>query len=115
MEHDDDIRRTRLFDLAADQRVQVQCQCGSIVEFPAGLFPKRYRTPSDTLIYDLQFKLKCKHCSRRTGFEISILTRRTIGVSSHLPPHRVVVPFPDDAQREKTATRLTLVKPEPED
>jgi hypothetical protein len=115
MEHDGDIRRTRLFDLTPDERVQVQCQCGSIVEFPARLFPVRYRTPSDTLVYDLQFKLKCRHCSRRSGFEISIMSRRTMGSSSDLPPYRVVVPFPDDVQREKTARRLTLVKPEPDD
>jgi hypothetical protein len=31
-----------------------------------------HRLPSDTLIYDLQFRLKCRHCKGRRGnFEIA--------------------------------------------
>ena len=55
MQRDDDIRRTCLFDLAEHERVHVRCLCGASVVFHPGAFPKKYRTPSDTLLYDLQF------------------------------------------------------------
>ncbi len=100
MERDDDIRRTRLYDLADHERIHVQCQCGFIAEFHPTLFPKRYRTPSDTLVYDLQFKLKCSHCGRKAGFEIAIMSRRMVGSSSNQAPYRTVVPFPDEFVRQ---------------
>jgi hypothetical protein len=112
MDHED-IRRTRLFDLADDERVHVRCQCGMSVEFHPGVFPKRYHTPSDTLIYDLRYRLKCSHCARKTGHEISIMARRFVGNSSALPPLRVVVPFPEAFKRQQEASkRLRLVTPE---
>jgi hypothetical protein len=66
---------------------------GASVVFHPGAFPKTYRTPSDTLLYDLQFRLRCKHCNRNHGFEIAIGSTRTVGSSSHLQPERIVVPL----------------------
>ena len=35
-----------------------------------------HRVPSDTLIYDLQFRLRYKHCNARRGFKITIRDTR---------------------------------------
>ncbi len=99
MERDDDIGRTRLYDLADHERIHVQCQCGFIVEFHPAMFPKQYRTPSDTLVYNLQFKLKCSHCGRKAGFEIAIMSRRMVDSSSNFVPSRTMVPVSDEFLR----------------
>jgi hypothetical protein len=38
---------------------------------------RRHRVPSDTLVYDLQFRLRCTYCNCRRGFRITILDART--------------------------------------
>jgi hypothetical protein len=38
--------------------------------------------PSDMLVYDLQFRLRCSHCNRRGGFRITIFDNRTRGDNS---------------------------------
>src|SRR5271163_2094551 len=93
MQQNDDMRRTRLYDLAEDERVHVRCVCGASVIYHPGAFPKKYRTPSDTLLYDLQFRLRCGHCNRNHSFEISIATTRMIGSSSNPQPDKIVVPM----------------------
>jgi hypothetical protein len=109
MQHED-IRRTRIFDLAETEVVSIRCQCGRVTEIPPRLWVLNHRVPSDTLIYDLQYRLKCDRCSRKTGFQIAIASRGRIGVSSHSPPERVIVPFPEPPGRP----RLSVVPPEPE-
>jgi hypothetical protein len=86
-----DPRSLRLLDLAPHEGVIVRCRCGRITEYLAGVLQRRHRLPSDTLIYDLQFKLRCTHCNRRSGFAIAILDLRMQGTSSHRLPERVVV------------------------
>jgi len=67
-----DPRMLRLFDLREDQYIRVQCRCGMIVQYGRGRLQQSRRVPSDTLIYDLQFRLRCKRCNRREDFRISI-------------------------------------------
>ncbi len=110
----DDIRFTRLFHLADHERVVVRCPCGANIEFHPGAFPKRYRTPSDTLIYDLQFRLRCQHCKRRRGFEIAIGSIRRMGTSSAPIPARIVVPMEPGFEVKPTQPKLMIVRPEPD-
>jgi hypothetical protein len=34
---------------------------------------------ADTLVFDLQFRLRCSHCNRRSGFGITIIDERALG------------------------------------
>ena len=86
-----DLRTLRLFDLETREAVMVTCHCGWIAEYANGMVQREYRVPSDTLVYDLQYRLRCKHCGAREGFKIAIQDRSFVGTSSHLPPQRVVV------------------------
>lgn len=86
-----DPRTLRLYDLAQHEAVVVTCSCGWIVEHSHGVLQREHRVSSDTLIYDLQFRLKCRHCGARTGFKIAVQSRRFVGTSSHHPPERVIV------------------------
>jgi hypothetical protein len=68
-----DPRLLRLFDLAPHETIKVLCQCNHmIVSFGPGVMQRTRRVPSDTLIYDLQFRLRCTHCNARRGFKIWI-------------------------------------------
>jgi hypothetical protein len=86
-----DPRTIRLFDLAAHEAVIVTCQCGRISEYRQGMLQRVHRIPSDTLLYDLQFRLRCSHCQRRDDFKIELQDTRFVGTSSHLPEPRVIV------------------------
>ena len=55
------------------------------------LFDIRHARPSDFLVYDLQFRLRCKGCNRRSGFRITIFDERTRGDNSKPRLERVVV------------------------
>jgi len=92
-----DPRTLRLFDLQEHDVVVVTCHCGHITEHANGTLQRLHRVPSDTLIYDSQFHLRCKHCHRSKGFKIAIKDRRFIGRGSHHPPERVVVELQKDA------------------
>jgi hypothetical protein len=67
-----DSRTIRLWDLKRDQRVTVKCVCGRSVHFLPGTLQRHHRVPSDTLIYDLRFRLKCRKCNSRQGIEVSV-------------------------------------------
>src|SRR3546814_4717040 len=69
-------RFVRLLDLQPHEIIVVRCQCGRSAEYGYGLLQRLHRLPSDTLVYDLQFKLHCRQCNRRTSFEIGILDGR---------------------------------------
>ena len=45
----------------------------------------------DTVAFDLQFRLRCSHCNRRSGFRITIFDSRTRGDNSKPRLERVVV------------------------
>ena len=61
-------RWLRLGDLAAHEVIVVRCPCGRNTEYRCGYLQRCHRSPSDTLVYDLQFRLRCKGCNRRGGF-----------------------------------------------
>lgn len=87
-----DQRSVRLLDLAAHECVVVYCPCGRIVEYLPGVLQRLYRLPSDTLIYDPQFRLRCRQCNRRSGFRITVADMRGRGNRSTAPAERVIVP-----------------------
>jgi hypothetical protein len=86
-----DPRTLRLFDLTPHEVVEVVCTCGRIVEYSHRLLARHHRIASDTLVYDLQYRLRCKHCNVTDGFKISIVDQRHLGDSSKKPMPRVVV------------------------
>jgi len=86
-----DPRTLRLYDLAPREAVVVTCLCGRISEYRQGMLQRLHRIPSDTLLYDLQFRLRCSHCQRRDGFKIAIQDTSFVGTSSHLREPRVIV------------------------
>jgi hypothetical protein len=47
--------------------------------------------PSDLLVYDLQFRLRCSHCNARLGFRITVFDTRTRGDNWKPRLERVVV------------------------
>ena len=84
-------RWLRLGDLAAHEVIVVCCPCERSVEFPPGFLQRRYRLASDMLVYDLQFRLRCSHCNRRSGFRVTIVDNRTRGDNAKPRLERVVV------------------------
>src|SRR5271166_4884057 len=84
-------RWLRLGDLARHEVIVIRCGCGRNVEYPPGFLQRRYRLASDTLIFDLQSRLRCKGCNRRSGFRITIFDERTRGDGSKPRLERVVV------------------------
>src|SRR5229473_1921734 len=77
-----DARTLRLFDLTSHECILVKCECGRSTEYRKGFLQRHQRVPSDTLVYDLQFRLRCTHCNRKTGFGISIIDPRNRGNKS---------------------------------
>jgi hypothetical protein len=47
-----------------------QCSCGHFSRFASGELQHRHKLPSDMLIYDLQYRLRCRVCQRNKGFRI---------------------------------------------
>ena len=86
-----DPRLLRLLDLAEHEFVRVSCLCGRIVEYRAGVLQRLRRVSSATLVYDLQFRLRCRHCNRRSGFRIAVVDRRGRGDNSAPRRERVLV------------------------
>jgi hypothetical protein len=84
-------RWLRLGDLAPHEVIVVRCPCGRNTEYRRGYLQRRHRVPSDTLVFDLQYRLRCSHCNRRDGFWISILDERTRWDNSKPRLERVVV------------------------
>ena len=81
----------RLGDLAPHEVIVVRCQCGRSVEYHKGCVQWRHRVPSDFLVYDLQYRLRCSHCNTRAGFRITIFDTRTRGDDWKPRLERVVV------------------------
>src|SRR3546814_20682640 len=72
-------RLVRLLDLEPYEVVIVNCQCGRSVEYPNGLLQRRHRLPSDTLVYDPPFKLRCHQSRRPSTFRIAAYDSRPPG------------------------------------
>jgi hypothetical protein len=84
-------RWLRLGDLAPHEVIVVHCPCGRSVEYFPGFLQRHHRVPSDMLVFDLQFRLRCSHCNRCSGFRITIFDERTRGDNSKPRLERVVV------------------------
>jgi len=89
-------RTLRLYDMGANDVLTVQCACGRLARFAAGELQRRHRVPSDTLIYDLQYRLRCgfSQCKRRDGVRIVLWDGEPTGPRTpprDLGPHVVVV------------------------
>ena len=87
-----DPRTLRLLDVAPHECIVVSCPCGRIIEYPPGLLQRRHRIASDTLIFDLQFRLRCGHCNRLSGFRIAVADQRGRGDKAVVRTERVIVP-----------------------
>ena len=81
----------RLGDLAPHEVIVVRCPRGRNTEYRCGYLQRRHRVQSDTLVFDLQFRIRCSHCNRRSGFRITILDERTRGDNWKPRLDRVVV------------------------
>lgn len=86
-----DDRLLRLIDLEPHETIVISCECGRIVEYGYGFLQRRFRLASDMLVWDLQFRLRCKRCQRTQGFEIAIFDERGRGNSARLTEKRVIV------------------------
>ena len=81
----------QLGDLASHEVIVVHCPCGRSVEYHTGFLQRRHRVASDTLVFDLQFRLRCSHCNACAGFRITIFDERTRGDNAKPRLERVVV------------------------
>ncbi len=87
-----DAQTLRLIDLEPYEHIIVRCQCGRTVQYMPGLLQRQHRLSSTTLIYDLQFRLRCTQCRAFAGFEITVVDMRNMGDNSKPCPERVIVP-----------------------
>jgi hypothetical protein len=76
---------------APHEVIVVRCSCGRSVEYHKGYLQRRHRVPSDTLVFDLQFRLRCSHCNHHGRFRITIFDTRTRGCNWKPRLERVVV------------------------
>jgi hypothetical protein len=93
MENDDGIlRRMALSHMAPGDVIVVTCPaCGRIVEIPHGYLQRRHGLPSTMLIYDRQFRFRCRHCNCRRGFRIVLCDGAGRGDRSAPRVERVIV------------------------
>ena len=52
---------------------------GRIVEYHRGVLQRNHKLPSDTLLYHLQYRLRCSACNRRGEFRIALVNHRERG------------------------------------
>jgi hypothetical protein len=90
-----DLRELRLIDLAPHDTIVITCECGRIAEYMHGALQRLHRIPSTTLVHDLQYRFRCRHCSRGRGFKISLRDERDRGDLSKSRTERVIVPGRD--------------------
>ena len=65
-----------MWDLNHGQRIVVSCVCGRVTHFLPGHLERRYRLASDTLVWELRYRLRCSKCNSRDRFEITIEDER---------------------------------------
>lgn len=89
-----DRRGLRLYDLGPHESLEIRCECGWVTTFFRGLLQRQHRIPSDMLVYDLQYRMKCRNCNRSSGFEIAILDERDRATTTKDKPMRrtIIVP-----------------------
>jgi hypothetical protein len=54
------------------QKIIVTCTCGQIAHFLPGVLQRLHKLPSDTLVYDLRYRLRCAKCRSRERFTVTI-------------------------------------------
>ncbi len=86
-----DPRLLRLLDLKDYEHIVITCRCGRSVEYLPGFLQRRHRLSSATLVYDLQYLLRCTHCRADRGFEIVIRDIRNRWDNSKACPERIIV------------------------
>jgi hypothetical protein len=86
-----DYRHLRLYNVADHESIQIRCKCGSSIEFIRGRLQRRFRLPSDTLIYDLRYRLRCTKCDSTDGFRIAVIDRAAHPRVGEGFPEKVVV------------------------
>jgi hypothetical protein len=91
IERPSDPRLLRIFDLRPDEAIVVRCKCGWITVYGDGVLQRTRRLPSDTLIYDLQFRLRCSYCNERRSFKISVQDQSHLGDKSKQPAPAIVI------------------------
>jgi hypothetical protein len=74
-----DTKDMRLSDVRPNETIIVRCHCGHCAEFPYGHLQRHNKLPSSMLIFDLQFKMRCKACKSAGPFRISLLDERFRG------------------------------------
>jgi hypothetical protein len=97
-----DLRLLRLIDLDPRDIVQVNCPgCGWLAEYTYGMLQRLHHLPSTMLVFDLQFRYRCKQCNCTSGFRITVWDDRSRGDRSADRRERVIVP--GDAPRYQRA------------
>ena len=66
--------------------------CGWIAEQGPGVLHRVHRIRSDLLVDDLQYRLRCWHCNRRSGFQIATVDGRSRGGWGAKQRERIGVP-----------------------
>jgi hypothetical protein len=91
-QEDTDLRLTRLLDLGKNDTISVWCPgCGVTTEYGYGGLQRHHRIPSTTLVFDLQFWLRCRQCNCRDGFRITIWDGRSRGDRTKDRNERVIL------------------------
>jgi hypothetical protein len=88
-------RRSRPSAPAPDRSrdiIQLSCPgCGWIVEYGYGTLQRLHHLPSTMLVFDLQFRDRCKQCRCIDGFRITVFDDRSHGDRSADRRERVIV------------------------
>jgi hypothetical protein len=79
-----------MFDLRRTEMIDERCACGWTTQFAPGFLQRRYRLPSDMLIFDLQFRIRCSHCRGRDNFLIQVIDTRNHTAQADIP-RKVIV------------------------
>jgi hypothetical protein len=77
------------------EAVVILCQCGRIRPFRPRRDAANASGAADMLIYDLQFRLRCEHCSAWRGFRIVIEDTRPVADRSLVGDPDVVIVEPN--------------------
>jgi hypothetical protein len=67
-----DSRGLQLWDVRDGQKIVVTCTCGQIAHFLPGVLRRLHKLPSDTLVYDLRYRLRCQKCRSRDHFTVTV-------------------------------------------
>src|SRR5512135_2910349 len=85
-------RTLRLYDIEPQDVLTAQCPCGHIGRFAEGDLQRRFHVPSDTLIADLQYRMRCRQCRRSKGLRIVLWKGEPMmSRSKHDIGHHVVI------------------------